>query len=691
MADKFDAPEADESNGKWKHLVKHCLDLYEQFSGSEYRQKKIDEIKESYEAYDQVEKPTEDPWEGASAFNLPLTTISSDNIEPRMVAGLVGKKPYIKLEMENEQPQDQQTEMTQTWFNQELEDHVKIEGIASGVINCLLQEGTIYAMPYYDLDEETQKDFVYFDEVMQAVAPLIQKAQQAVAQGQAMAQQSQMVEGPDGAPTIDPNMSIPEEAQQMMLGGQQAIQEIQANIPPQIGGIVVDPQTGAPKTKDVTRKVFEGGKVKLVPFKDVYVADNVDEWEKAPVFRKIRKKYSELMEDVKTKPGFKINGKTVIGPWVCDFKGDETADKDEMSPDQEMDNVKETGNETIELIEASIDYVMRDDDKEEKEHKNYQSERLIAWIEPENRLLVRLLPLRELNFRNRHLLRRIRLFPRKGKSYGTSLYGKLKSIQKGLNKVFNISLDIAELIMIPYGFFDQTSGFERYAKGKDSKLALSPGGWYPLDNVKGIYTPNFNVRPDQMIPWLELFMMFWERILSIGDLQVGRQGEKGTTATETMAVIQEGNVKHNYQVNTIKEDFLEVIRTLYDLYYQYMPLDKTFLWNGQQVPIDRKMMSRGYKFRLTGSTDLSNKLIERREKESFYQLTAQDPSINPVKKSEELIKAYGHTDTTEWLAPGIGPIVEKLMTIPNAMQLVTKALQEAESIAKDMQDQEGGQ
>jgi hypothetical protein len=485
-------------------------------------------------------------------------------------------------------------------------------------------------------------------------------------------------------------LEVPIEAQQIITAAQGAMQELKAQIPPQIGGIVVDPQTGEPQKKDVVRKVFEGGKVDLIPFKDVFIADNVDDWEKATVIRKIRKSYSELMEDVATKPGFKINGKTVIGPWICEFKGSEQAGRDEQSPDQEKDDVKETGIETIELIEVSIDYVMRDDDKEENEHKNYASERLVVWIEPTNRLLVRMMPLRELNFRNKHMLRRIRLFPRKGKSYGTSLYGKLKSIQKGLNKVFNLSLDIAELIMIPYGFFDQTSGFERYARGKDSKLKLSPGGWYPLDNVKGIYTPNFNVRPDQMFPWLELFMMFWERILSIGDLQVGRSGKKDTTATETMAVLQEGNVKHNYQVNTIKEDFLEIIRSLYDLYYQYMPLDKTFLWNKQQVPINRKMMARGYKFRLTGSTDLSNKLIERQEKESFYGLTAQNPVINPVKGAEELVKAYGHTDTSEWIAPGIGQVVAKIMAIPNAMQLVNQALQEAEAIAKDMQDQEEG-
>ena len=105
---------ADEKNGKWKHLVKYCLDLYKEFSESEYREKTILSIKQSTEAYDQVEKPTNDPWPEASNIALPLTTISNDNLAPRLTAGLVGKQPYINFEMENDQEKDTQTEIIET-------------------------------------------------------------------------------------------------------------------------------------------------------------------------------------------------------------------------------------------------------------------------------------------------------------------------------------------------------------------------------------------------------------------------------------------------------------------------------------------------------------------------------------------------------------------------------------------------
>lgn len=133
-----------------------------------------------------------------------------------------------------------------------------------------------------------------------------------------------------------------------------------------------------------------------------------------------------------------------------------------------------------------------------------------------------------------------------------------------------------------------------------------------------------------------------------------------------------------------------MIRTIYDLYYQHMPLDKSFLWNGQKVPIPRSVMRRKVNFRLTGSTDLSNKLIERKEKETFYTLTADDPSINPVKKAEELVKAYGNTDITEWVKPGIKTIVDFIMKTPGAEQLVMKSIQEAQQMAAQIQGQPGG-
>jgi len=58
-------------------------------------------------------------------------------------------------------------------------------------------------------------------------------------------------------------------------------------------------------------------------------------------------------------------------------------------------------------------------------------------------------------------------------------------------------------------------------------------------------------------------------------------------------------------------------------------------------------------------------------------LTQNDMTINPVKKAEELVKAYGHTDTSEWVNPSIKMIVDMIMKTPGADQLVMQTLQQA--------------
>ena len=148
-------------NGKFQHLVTYCLDLHKEFKESKYRKATITQIEESVSAYDQVEQSTDDPWPGASNITLPLTTISNDNLAPRLVSGLVGKRPYIRFEMESDQDKDDQTEIVETWFDQELEDVVEIENVGMDIAEKVLKEGTVFPMPRYDLDEETKKDFMF--------------------------------------------------------------------------------------------------------------------------------------------------------------------------------------------------------------------------------------------------------------------------------------------------------------------------------------------------------------------------------------------------------------------------------------------------------------------------------------------------------------------------------------------------
>ena len=82
-------------DGKLKTLIEHCMQLYTDFSGSEYRAKKVEEIQEGIKRYEQDAPDVTFPWSEAYNVYLPLLTITIDNLEPRLVAGLTGRDPIV--------------------------------------------------------------------------------------------------------------------------------------------------------------------------------------------------------------------------------------------------------------------------------------------------------------------------------------------------------------------------------------------------------------------------------------------------------------------------------------------------------------------------------------------------------------------------------------------------------------------
>lgn len=640
-------PQATEKNGRFQHLVKYCIDLYDRAKRSDYRENKLQEIKESYEAYEQKKKATSDPWEGASNLILPLTTISVDNLEPRIVAGLIGKRPFVKFEMESEQQPPEDVQLVEAWYNNELEEQVRIERAGREIAHSLLLEGTVYPIAAYDTEERKIRDFATVEDAQQM---------------------PEIAQGLQPAPAMDPatgQMAI------NPMSGQPVMQ------PPglsQIAGVIVDAKTGEPVVIEKVEQLFEGGKVEYAEFNDVYVPDDAEDWEQTPVIRMVYKTYAELMQAA---AGNHIGYiKDNIGPWLCREKTGGRLGDDQQTVSQEVAGV-EISKEVIPCLECSIRYIYRpEENTEEKDIRDFTEERVVALIAKDKKILIRLSLLRELNWKNEHLIKRVRMFPERGRAYGTPIATKTKSIQEGASKTFNMAVNIAELVLIPWFFYSNRAGLKLTGK-------LSPGLGVECDDPTAIVFPKFNINPDQMFQYLSIWEGYFERIVSIGDLQVGRTADDKTTATEVMAVLEEGNVKHNYQVTTMRSEFISLFVSIYDLYYQHMPLNKTFLYNGQQVPIPRAAMRRPFRFKLTGSTDLSNKLIDRKVTEDFFKMVLQDPTgiFNPITPREDLCRSYGRTDVGRYIDPQVSQIVAAIKTIPGAAQLFQQAMAQAQELA----------
>jgi hypothetical protein len=157
-----------------------------------------------------------------------------------------------------------------------------------------------------------------------------------------------------------------------------------------------------------------------------------------------------------------------------------------------------------------------------------------------------------------------------------------------------------------------------------------------------------------------------------------------------MSVIQEGNIKHNYQAEVLKEEFLGIIELLYDLYYEKMNPEKPFFYSGEQVKIPYEAMKRGYKFVLSGSTEAANKYIDRREKEDLLNMLGQDPYINPIKPREEILKSYGVTDLSEWINPQVKMLMDTATQNPEIMQVVQEYMQQKMMVQEAVGGGQGG-
>jgi len=339
-----------------------------------------------------------------------------------------------------------------------------------------------------------------------------------------------------------------------------------------------------------------------------------------------------------------------------------------------------TGKETIKCIECHISYPihnLEEDDMEKLEL--YPQEKCIVTVAVESKLCIKKMLLRDVNMNNQSIIKRVRLFPEEGRSYGTPIHGKMKAIQQGASDIFNRMINVADIVMLPWYFFQAGAGIS------DDKQKIMPGEGVEVEDINKILFPKWNIDIARYIDLFNIFISLWERLSAMSEPRIGKTTEQKTTATEVLAALEEGNVRFNYQSETFKEEFLDIIRTLYDLYYQWMPYTgKTILHQGREMPFPRREMRRPFNFRLTGSTEKANRLIERKESEDIFQLTNQDPIINQVKTREDLLKSYGKDNIDEYITPEINQLIGVYMMAPEE---VTQALQ---PVIEAIQAMEGG-
>lgn len=162
------------------------------------------------------------------------------------------------------------------------------------------------------------------------------------------------------------------------------------------------------------------------------------------------------------------------------------------------------------------------------------------------------------------------LIPRS--AFGRGIPEKSMHIQETVDDVFCQTLNMAEQIMFPPGFFGDTVGGPF---AKQNKIYTRRGEFIKVqdpDKVKYL-TPPSNVGVGNML--LQMLYAMWERLLNVNDQVMGKAGA-ARTATATVRLLGESHQNMATNLRRGGEGLQKVYLKIYKYYQAYMPPEKAY-------------------------------------------------------------------------------------------------------------------
>jgi hypothetical protein len=185
-------------------------------------------------------------------------------------------------------------------------------------------------------------------------------------------------------------------------------------------------------------------------------------------------------------------------------------------------------------------------------------------------------------------------------------------------------------------------GYRPAAGVNADTFKAEPGLFIPLDNpasdIKQL-TAGINL---EAATWKEqTILAYGEKLTGMGDLQMGRQSDRPNaprTATQTVKLLEEGNVRISLDTKVLQEDMAAVLAHFWDLEYEFTP-EQTFFRvteedaeglfpvnNGAAVLTSQDRDGR-YDFRLKFANSVWSKEMKKEQALARYQLDLQNPLI----------------------------------------------------------------
>lgn len=300
---------------------------------------------------------------------------------------------------------------------------------------------------------------------------------------------------------------------------------------------------------------------------------------------------------------------------------------------------------------------------------------------------VRKQPLRDVYWHGQKPVYRFRIYPEEKESMGVGLPEKIEHHSKGIDDLYNQMVDSGTIEIIPWFFYQETPGFS------DIDLAVTPGKGIPIGKDSQVTFPNIGGKAAQFLTFIEAILGFFERSISLSDWthggKAGSPGQGAETYSGMALVVQEGNIKHQYMGETLRDRFGKLLNACLSLYAQNMPLDaKKRIFDGNKwvfESIDALSIQGNFDLKIEISNASANKMLNRKERVELMNMSAKNPVINIVKVTEDLLKAYDIKDASEYIKPEFRAIMQAVMSSPEVVQVIQQYLVEKGQKMRDTQ------
>jgi len=217
-------------------------------------------------------------------------------------------------------------------------------------------------------------------------------------------------------------------------------------------------------------------------------------------------------------------------------------------------------------------------------------------------------------------------------------------------------------------------------------MSIAPGKGIPVQDASKVHFPNITISAGAYLEFINFLMAMFERVISLSDFGMGREsssaGRGGQTLGGINLITQQGEIQHSYRGKKIQSAFSKIIKDIYMLYVQTVPLamkKRIFtdgMWTWEQIDIEG--ITGNYDFEITLSPFEANNEYKQQKMMNFLGATQPVAEmLNRVKLTEEILRIWDKKPVEDWMDQEVIQVIQ---------QYYQQKQQEAEQ--KKMQDNE---